>query len=159
MKQTRDSNSNQQQSDQGMEVLVALCRKAGLKVTPQRKAVYKALIETDEHPSAEMVYRRVQKIMPTISLDTVSRALLMLSRIGAALIVEGSGEPKRFDGRVETHQHFKCIECRRILDFHHPAFDNIEVPREIAKKFTVLRKTVYLEGLCDQCSVKLRSSP
>lgn len=137
-----------------MQDLRIKCRQAGLKITPQRMAVYKALIQTNEHPSAEMVFRKVKKVIPNISLDTVNRTLLTLSEIGAAFVVEGSGDPKRFDANLQSHQHFKCIKCKRIFDFHHEPFDKIEVPASISKKFTVLRKTVYLEGICNLCRKK-----
>ena len=127
------------------------CREIGLKVTPQRVAVYRELLKTKEHPSAEMLYRKVKKLFPSISLDTVNRTLLMLAEIGAVFVVEGSGDPKRFDGGLQSHQHFKCIRCRRIIDFHHKPFDNIRLPAELSKEFTVLRKTVYLEGVCNLC--------
>jgi Fur family peroxide stress response transcriptional regulator len=137
---------------QRMRAFAAKCRQAGLKITPQRMAVYKALLETDEHPSAEMVFNKVRQQMPNISLDTVNRTLLTLAEIGAAFIVEGSGDAKRFDGNLEAHQHFKCIKCKIIIDFHHKAFDNIPVPKAISKRFTVLRKTAYFEGVCDLCA-------
>jgi len=127
------------------------CREAGLKVTPQRIAIYRELLKTDEHPSAEMLHERVRQVFPSISLDTVNRTLLTLNEIGAAFIVEGSGDAKRFDGRLEEHQHFKCVKCKRIVDFHHKPFDNVKLPADIRKNFTVLRKTVYLEGICDLC--------
>jgi len=127
------------------------CAQAGLKITPQRIAVYKALLETTQHPSAEMIFESIRKTFPSISLDTVNRTLLTLNKIGVAFIVEGSGEPKRFDANLQAHQHFKCIKCKKIIDFHHEPFDNISVPADIEKKFTILRKTVYLEGFCDLC--------
>ncbi|MFA5239688.1 MAG: Fur family transcriptional regulator [Phycisphaerae bacterium] len=129
----------------------ARCRKAGLKVTPQRVGVYKMLMESKEHPSADVLWRKVRKTFPNISLDTVNRTLLTLAEIGAAFIVEGSGDVKRFDGCLENHQHFKCIKCKKIIDFHHKPFDNIPVPKSISGKYTILKKTVYLEGLCDSC--------
>ena len=58
---------------------------------------------------------------------------------------------RRFDAGLENHQHFKCVRCKRIVDFHYEPFDEIELPPAIAGKFTVLRKTVYLEGICDLC--------
>ena len=137
-----------------LDAFRAGCRQVGLKVTPQRMAVYKALIESKEHPSADMLYRKVTKIFPHISLDTVNRTLLTLAEIGAAFVVEGSGDVKRFDGNLKSHQHFKCIKCKRIIDFHYKPFDNIQVPADIAEKFMVLRKTVYFEGVCDLCRKK-----
>lgn len=137
-----------------MDAFQVKCRKAGLRITPQRTAVYKTLVQTNQHPSAEMVFQKVKKVIPNISLDTVNRTLLTLSEIGAAFVVEGSGDPKRFDGNLKSHQHFKCMKCKRILDFHHEPFDSIEVPISIARKFTVLRKAVYLEGICYSCKKK-----
>jgi Fur family transcriptional regulator, peroxide stress response regulator len=127
------------------------CRKAGLRLTPQRELIYRTLMETQSHPPAEWVYEQVRQRMPNISLDTVNRTLVTLSQIGAAFVVEGSGEPRRFDGNLESHQHFRCIRCKRVLDFHHAPFDNIAVPEEVQSRFEVLRTTVYLEGICDQC--------
>jgi Fur family peroxide stress response transcriptional regulator len=127
------------------------CRAASLKITPQRIAIYRELLQTDEHPSAEMLYEKVKKIFPSISLDTVNRTLLTLNEIGAAFTVAGSGDARRYDGGLNEHQHFKCVKCKRIIDFHHKPFDNIKLPPEISEKFTVLRKTVYIEGLCDLC--------
>lgn len=134
-----------------MEAFRARCREAGLKVTPQRMTVYATLLASTEHPSADAVFREVRKIFPSISLDTVNRTLLTLNEIGAAFIVEGSGDAKRFDANLKTHQHFKCVKCRRIIDFRHEPFDQIDVPKDLRDKFTVLRMTVYLEGLCDRC--------
>jgi Fur family peroxide stress response transcriptional regulator len=131
---------------QKMDAFQMNCREAGLKVTPQRMAVYKVLIESKQHPSAEMVFRKVREVIPSISLDTVNRTLLTLAEIGAA-----STDVKRFDGRLDTHQHFKCIKCRRIFDFRYKPFDNIVVPKNISRRFTVLKKTVYLEGICNLC--------
>lgn len=134
-----------------MDAFAAKCRAAGLRVTPQRTAVYKILLEMDEHPPAEVVYQRAREVFPNISLDTVNRTLLSLSEIGAAMVVEGSGDAKRFDGNLERHQHFKCVKCKRIVDFYHKGFDNIKVPAGVRGRFVVLRKTVYFEGICDLC--------
>lgn len=143
--------SNRDKLKEKMDAFQARCREAGLKITPQRMAVYNVLIKSKQHPSAEIVFRKVREVLPNISLDTVNRTLLTLADIGAAFIVEGSGDVKRFDGKLETHQHFKCVKCKRIFDFHYKPFDNITVPKSISRKFIVLKKTVYLEGICDLC--------
>lgn len=147
----KNRNSGKRDTEKQMIAFQARCRETGLKVTPQRMAVYKALVETTEHPSAEVVFRKVRRIFPSISLDTVNRTLLTLSDMGEAFVVEGSGDAKRFDANLALHQHFKCLRCKRIIDFHHEAFDQIDVPENLAGRVTVLRKTVYLEGLCERC--------
>jgi len=137
--------------DEKIDWFTGLCRKNGLKVTPQRIEIYKELIKSDEHPSAETLFAKVRKTFPNVSFDTVNRTLLTLSEIGAAFIVEGSGDVRRFDGGSEKHQHFKCVKCKRIIDFNHEPFNNIKLPANLDKKFEILKKTVYLEGICDKC--------
>ena len=136
---------------QKIDVFSARCRQSGLKITPQRLAIYKTLITTTEHPSTDMVYQRVGKKFPNISFDTVNRTLLTFNEIGAAFVVEGSGEVRRFDANFESHQHFKCIKCKRIIDVFHEPFNDVQVPAGLGEKFEVLRKTVYFEGYCDEC--------
>ncbi len=134
-----------------IEGFEGLCLRAGLRITPQRVAVYRVLANSKEHPSADAVYQQVRQEIRNISFDTVNRTLITLSEIGAAFVVEGSGDVKRFDGNLEGHQHFKCTKCKKIIDFHHKPFDNIELPESFEVEFTVLRKTVLLEGLCRAC--------
>ena len=133
------------------ERLIELCREKGLKVTPQRVAIYELLVKSTEHPSADILHRKIKNDLPNVSLDTVNRNLLTFVDIGAAFVVEGSGEPKRFDAELEDHLHFKCLKCRKIIDFHRVSTKNIEVPEEIAEHYKVLRKTIYFEGICDKC--------
>ena len=98
-----------------------------------------------------MLHKKIKEKFPSISLDTVNRTLITLSEIGVAEIVEGSGDAKRYDIGLSGHQHFKCVKCKRIIDFHYKPFDDIKLPAYINKKFKILRKTVYLEGICDIC--------
>ena len=137
--------------EQKLSAFENCCRKEGLKVTPQRIAVYRALIQSGHHPTAEQVYKKVRQEIGHISLDTVNRTLHTLTEIGAAFIVEGTGQPRQYDGGLEDHQHFRCMKCGNIIDFHYEPFDNIDIPEQFSGKFTILRKTVYLEGICNKC--------
>lgn len=145
------TNNNNSALDQRIDEFIVKCRETGLKVTPQRLAIYRELIQTDEHPSAEMMYSKIKQDFPGISLDTVNRTLMTLYEMGAANIVEGSGDARRYDAGTDEHQHFKCVKCKKIIDFHHKPFDDIKLPANINKKFKILKKTVYLEGICDEC--------
>jgi len=128
-----------------------LCKEKGLKVTPQRMEIYKTLLESQEHPSAEIIYAEIHKKLPNVSFDTVNRTLNTLTEMGAAFLVEGTGDVRRFDANLENHQHIKCVKCKKIFDFSHKTFENIQVPESIAGEFKVLRATVYIEGLCKTC--------
>lgn len=128
------------------------CRQQGLKITPQRTAVYSELTKSKDHPGAADIFKKVRRIFPGISFDTVNRTLATFSEIGMISIVEGYGEPKRFDSDTQSHHHFRCLKCNKIVDFHSKAFDRIRIPEKVGKRFRVLNKRVVLEGICDRCS-------
>jgi Fur family peroxide stress response transcriptional regulator len=130
------------------------CRADNLKITPQRTAIYRELVKSKDHPSASTIFNKLRKIFSDISFDTVNRTLLTFNEIGIASMVEGYGEPKRFDPNTEPHHHFRCIKCNKIIDFHHRSFNNIKIPEEIQRQFTVLNKRVVIEGICNKCGKK-----
>ncbi len=127
------------------------CRKNGLKVTPQRMAIYRALSETRSHPSAETVYRTVKIAFPHISFDTVHRTLLTFVRIGLVEVVEVFGGAKRFDTDISPHHHLHCTRCGKIQDFTSRVYDRLDIPEDIADRFLVTGKRVVLKGLCSYC--------
>jgi len=137
-----------------MDIFYRRSKENGLKITPQRTAIYQELLKAKDHPSANIIYRRLVKKIPNISFDTVNRTLATFSKIGIANVVEGYGQPKRFDPDITIHHHFRCVQCDTIIDFHNKAYDNITVPQEIQKQFTVWNKKVVLEGLCNKCKKK-----
>lgn len=141
----------QSEKNEMMSIFYRRLKEHGLKITPQRTAIYQKLLKAKDHPSADMIYKRIVKKIPNISFDTVNRTLLTFSKIGITNIVEGYGQPKRYDPDMNTHHHFRCIQCDSIIDFHNKELDNITVPEEINKQFTVINKKVVLEGLCSKC--------
>ena len=138
-------------SGASFEVFRKKCKEGNLRITPQRTAIYEALINDKAHPSADVVFQRIRKKIPNISFDTVNRTLLSFVDLGILKVVEGYGRPKRFDPDTESHHHFQCTRCNKIIDFSDKTFDAIEVPRNIKNKFTVTGKKVVIEGLCDSC--------
>ena len=128
------------------------CRENNLKVTPQRIVIYKELCKSKDHPNTEVLFKRVKDIIPDISLDTVNRTLITFSKIGIIDVVEGYGEPRRYDPETDNHHHFRCINCNKIIDFDYSLYDAIEIPKDIENKYTVLKKKILLEGYCNSCS-------
>jgi len=138
-----------------MDFLRQKCRENRLKMTPQRVFIYRELLKSRNHPNADILYKRIKHIFPDISLDTVNRTLLTFARIGIVNIVEGKGEPRRFDTNANNHHHFRCVNCNAIIDFDYKPYDDIVVPGDIKKRFIVRNKKVLLEGYCDRCRKKI----
>ena len=138
-------------TDQHLERFRQQCKEQGIKLTPQRLIIYDTLVKTDEHPTVDMVYAKVRETFPTISLDTVHRTLMTFCDIGVASMVEGTGSPKRFEGNLELHHHAHCVKCGKIIDFYNHQYDELPVPSEVQQDFSILKKTVHLEGICSAC--------
>lgn len=120
-------------------------------MTPQRVAILRAVEATGSHPDADAVYRHVSKEYPHISRDTVYRTLAMMEEkriIGSVLFV---GNAKRYDPITAKHHHLICIRCRKIVDFSARKFDNLEAPSRVIHHFKVVRTTINVEGICDEC--------
>ncbi|MEW6427905.1 MAG: Fur family transcriptional regulator [Thermodesulfobacteriota bacterium] len=128
-----------------------VCRKEGLKITHQRLEVFKELLGSLDHPSVERLHRRLQRKLPTISLDTVYRTLTTLERHGLITRVQTEESQARFEGRIDNHHHVICKKCGRITDFHWGVLDAATLPDEIAAWGRIERKNITLHGLCQEC--------
>lgn len=128
-----------------------VCRELHLKITPQRVAIYKALLKSDTHPTTDTIYQNVKKEYPYISFDTVNRTLLTFAQTGIVDVVEIFGGAKRFDPNIKHHHHLHCIQCGKVFDFYSRAYDNLKVPGELQSQFQVTSKRVILKGLCKEC--------
>jgi len=144
-------------SNNNMDLLVSqfieACRESGLKVTHQRTEIFRALLNSVDHPSAEMLYKRISSKLPTISLDTVYRTLATLEQHGLISRINTSGSQARFEAVVTQHHHLICSKCNKVIDFHWPAFDEIELPETINFWGQVGSKNVVIYGICNDCKI------
>ena len=134
------------------QVFLKICQEHHLKVTPQRVAIYKELLNSDTHPTADSVFQVVKREYPNISFDTVNRTLLTFADIGIVDVVETFGGAKRFDPTVATHHHLHCTQCGKVIDFYNQDYDNIAVPDGVQEQFQVISKRVVLKGICKACN-------
>jgi len=147
----KSNNAKHKNSKEALQIFQKACKQHGLKITPQRIAIYQELKSSKEHPSAITVFRKIRNYFLNISLGTVNSTLLTFAEIGLSKVVESSGEPKRFDPDLKPHHHFKCQKCGKIIDFYNDQYDALAIPAMIRNKFIVINKTVHLAGLCDRC--------
>ena len=130
------------------------CAENGLKITPQRKLIFDELSKAKDHPTADAIYKRVRKTLSNISFDTVYRTLLSFTETGIVNLVQGTGEPKRFEPNLHQHHHFRCIKCYTIYDFENDAYNNIPVPEAVQRQGVAINKRIVLEGICSKCKEK-----
>ena len=49
-----------------MDIFYQRSKENGLKITPQRSAIYQELLKAKDHPSADILYKRLVKKFPNI---------------------------------------------------------------------------------------------
>ena len=146
------SNVDQKRAVQEkLEILRNKCKESGLKLTHQRLEIFRELISTDDHPSAERVHKRVQTRIPSISLDTVYRTLSTFERYGLIDKVCVFEDRARFCGHPGPHYHLFCTNCKTIADFTWNSLDHMEPPAEARLWGHVHAKRLILEGICNRC--------
>ncbi|MDX2481299.1 MAG: Fur family transcriptional regulator [Desulfuromusa sp.] len=127
------------------------CRSQGLRLTPQRLEIFKELATATDHPSAENLYVRLVKKMPTLSLDTVYRTLGTFVQQGLVNKVETIESQARFEALSAQHHHLICQKCKQIIDFHWPSVDEAALPEEVQTWGEIERKNVTIYGTCQNC--------
>lgn len=80
-------------------------KERGMRITPQKRAIYEALCECKFHPTAEELYGRVSKIFPNMSFATVYDNLRKFVASGVCRELYFDGGTARFDANVEQHHH------------------------------------------------------
>ena len=136
--------------------LTELFRARGLKVTPQRQAIFRILhgheaLGTAAHPTADSVYASVRDEMPTISLRTVYQTLNDLAAMGEVNALDLGTGSVRFDPNLDAHHHLVCDVCGRVEDLY-AAFDDVKVPRGQRHGFNVTATEIVFRGTCATCA-------
>ena len=131
-----------------------VCRNAGVRLTHQRMEIFRQVARSGDHPDAETVYRGARKRLPSISLDTVYRALWLLSDLGLIKTLGPARGRARFDANLRRHHHFVCLRCGLTRDFYNDAFDELKLPKSVKSIGSVEVTHVEARGLCRRCSRK-----
>jgi Fur family peroxide stress response transcriptional regulator len=133
-----------------LDDVVAKLRSAGYRITPQRLAIARIVVESEEHPSVEQIHRQVQEDFPTTSLATVYNTLERLKEMEEVLELPFSGG-SHYDGRnPRPHPHLVCIVCGAIEDLD---IDLGSAAEEVAatRGYADVRHRLEFYGVCPRC--------
>lgn len=137
-----------------IETAIDKLREQGFKVTPQRIAILKALLNNTAHPTAEAIYELVRVEHPTMSLNTVYKTLEVLGSIGEVVVLNVKEGRNHFDPNTSPHHHFVCRRCRKILDVHGDYSDAFVVPTDLKDRHQVEGYQVEFFGVCKECEAR-----
>jgi Fur family transcriptional regulator, peroxide stress response regulator len=127
------------------------CRHLGVKVTPQRVAIYRELLSTGEHPSAEIIHKKIKHYYSSISLTTIYRTLETFEKLGIISVANVLHDAARYDANLDHHHHLVCIVCKKVEDFYDDSLASLALPKKSLDNYKVLSYTVQINGICKNC--------
>jgi Fur family peroxide stress response transcriptional regulator len=137
---------------QRLEIFTGALQRAGLRLTPQRRAVCEYLADTREHPSPYQVYADVTRAHPEVSRATVYNTLNILQQLGAIVELSFGAEHTHYDTNPEPHINLICLRCHKIVDFAGEfTLDQISARILHETGFQTAAAKVDLVGFCAEC--------
>lgn len=129
----------------------------GYKLTPQREATVRVLLENEEdHLSAEDVYMLVKDKAPEIGLATVYRTLELLSELHVVEKMNFGDGVARYDLRNDSshhhHHHLICVQCGSVDEIMEDWLGQLEERLDVEFNFQVLDHRLDFQGICHRCN-------
>ena len=138
-----------------LDDIITKLRERNFRITPQRIAILEAFLNSDKHPSVEMVYEDVRKTFRTISLATVYKTVSLLKELEEILEIGFSTGHNRYDGKKPyPHPHLICSKCNAIIE---PEIDLLQqITAEVEKNsgYRILSSQLEFFGICPDCQKK-----
>ncbi len=128
-------------------------RQHGYKITPQRRTVINAIVQSHEHLTPAAIHQKVCREHPGIGLVTIYRTLEMLAGLGLICEMHAGGNCRSYLMRrpAEHHHHLICADCGRVIDFTDCDLSGLE--RRLAKEtsFKISGHLLEFLGQCRSC--------
>ncbi len=122
---------------------------AGLKATQQRMVILGTITASTSHPSAEKVYEQVRVNNPSISLGTVYSTLDTFVDKGLIQKVLAKDGVKRYDGRLDNHNHIHCVNTNEIIDFEDQELNDLVLgflKRKKIENLDIRKFSLHIQG-------------
>jgi Fur family peroxide stress response transcriptional regulator len=136
--------------EQQADGIIQTLKSRGLRVTPQRFAVYANLLARTDHPTAEQIVWDLNQAAPTSSQATVYSSLQTLRDAGLVREVLLEEGVCRYDANVAPHHHFRCRGCGEIEDIAWDNFPGVSL-QCLRPGLKVEGYEVTVRGICDRC--------
>ncbi len=113
-----------------MNLLKIKLRDKGLKATPRRLSILEAIIELNNHPTAEEIIKYIRNQNLNIATATVYKALDIMVARKVIIKVDTEKHIIRYDAIPEPHHHLYSAESNIIKDY-----ENEEINKILEKYF------------------------
>ncbi len=129
-----------------MRNILERCRRRGLRMTDQRRAIAKVLDDSEDHPDVDAIHRRALRDDPGISIATVYRTLKLFEEVGILERLEfGMGKTRYETTDRDHHDHLIDMKTGEVVEFVSEEIERLQrsVARELGYKLVDHRLELY----------------
>ncbi len=128
-------------------------RARGHKLTPQRRAVVRALCLSNKHMTPAEVHEAACKERADVGLVTVYRTIRMLAALDLVCEISVDGHQRTYllRGPSEHHHHLVCSHCGRVVDFTSNDVERLQARLALETGFSIEDHIVEFIGRCAPC--------
>jgi Fur family ferric uptake transcriptional regulator len=146
--------------EEKVEKIKQLLHSQNYKLTPQREATVRVLLENEQdHLSAEDVYLLVKEKAPEIGLATVYRTLELLSDLRIIHKMNFGDGVARYDLRDDNsdhhHHHLVCMNCGTVDEIFEDLLSGAVERVQNGYHFAILDQRLTFYGICHRCIDKV----
>lgn len=125
-------------------------RSAGLQVTAQRLAVYRA-VRRAPHAMADEICDSVRSELGAVSRQAVYDALNVMSTHELIRRIQPAGSAARYEDRVDNHHHLVCRECGALVDIDCATGEAPCLKAQDDHGYLIDEAEVTYWGVCPKC--------
>jgi Fur family transcriptional regulator, ferric uptake regulator len=118
--------------------------------TQERYFVLDAILEREEHFSADELYLVMRTASVQVSRATVYSTLDLLTRCNILVKHRFQGDSARFEltDKMPNHDHLICTECGRIVEFQEETLNAIQDRVATENGFKSLKHSLQIFAVC-----------
>lgn len=133
-------------------------RRKGLRLTPERQAMVRALSLKKGHFDPDGLYLDLKKKGKPVSRASVYRTLSLLRECGLIEEVERTDKHAHYErvhGR-EHHDHMLCLGCGKVIEFYSVELEELQAKLCIEQRFDTVSHSLEIKGYCVACRDKYK---
>lgn len=124
----------------------------GYRLTPQRIMILEAVLESEDHVTAEQLYEEVRARYPHISFSTVYRTMELLRDAGFVTQTDlGGGRVQYHPVDKASHHHLICQSCGAVAEVGEDIFASLQKELRDRHGFDATLTHFAIFGKCRQC--------
>jgi len=123
-----------------------LCAEKNLKMTDQRRTIARVILDSEDHPDVEELYRRATAVDPRISIATVYRTVRLFEEANILTKHEFRDGRARYEEAPEVHHdHLIDLRSGSVIEFQNDDIERLQeiVARELGYRLVDHRLELY----------------